>query len=118
MNERDVVGGNARPPFDPRAVSRKAERLLDKIDKARAEDEIEPITRFTLHEARHSFSTWMDHAGISPDRADRYMGHGRGTAQSRYRHLLPPQMIEDRKIFDTYLIGESSGKVVAISAAG
>lgn len=110
------VFGSDLSPFDPRAVSRKAERLLDKLDKARADDEIPPVSRFTLHEARHSFSTWMDHAGVSPDRANRYMGHSSSDAPSRYRHLLPAQMTEDQKIFDAYLSGAASGKVVALAA--
>ena len=112
------VFGSDLSPFDPRAVARKAERALDKIDKALADHELPPLTRYTLHEARHSFSTWMDHAGVSPDRANRYMGHSSSDAPSRYRHLLPTQMGEDRKLFDAYLSGAVAGKVVAISAAG
>lgn len=114
----EFVFGSDLSPFDPRAVSRKAERQLDKIDKARADDELPPVTRYTLHEARHSFSTWMDHSGISPDRANRYMGHSSSDAPSRYRHLLPAQMSEDQKAFDAYLSGAIAGKVVALSAAG
>lgn len=33
------------------------------------------IERITLHECRHSFSSYLDHAGVSETRADRYMGH-------------------------------------------
>ena len=105
-------------PFEPRALTRKAERALDATDKVRAGAEQPPLERFTLHEARHSFSTWMDHAGVSPDRADRYMGHSSGSVASRYRHLLPSQLAADRNLVDAYLAGTAEGKVVALAAAG
>jgi integrase len=62
-------------------LDRKAGRALkaenDRRTKEAEESEREPVLVewFGLHEARHSFSTFMDHAGISETRADRYMGH-------------------------------------------
>lgn len=108
-----VFGYADAVPFEPRAVSRKAERAWDAADRERDE----ALVRFTLHEARHSFSTWMDHAGVSPDRADRYMGHSSGSVASRYRHLLAAQMTEDARRVDEYLAGATAGKVVALAAA-
>ena len=67
---------------------------------------------FGLHEARHSFSTFMDHAGVSETRADRYMGHSARGVAGRYRHLLPGQIAEDAKRVDEYLAGTNAGKVV------
>jgi integrase len=72
---------------------------------------------FTLHEARHSFSTWMDHAGISEARCDRYMGHARGGVAGRNRQLLPAQIAEDAAKLDAYLTGASVGKVGRLAAA-
>jgi integrase len=69
-----------------------------------------------LHEARHSFSTWLDHAGISETRADRYMGHANPSVQARYRHQLEGQLDDDAASLDAYLSGSSAGKVVAIPA--
>jgi integrase len=112
-----VFGYAGRTPFEPRAVSRKAERAWAAADEKRAEQKQQPLVRFTPHEARHSFSTWLDHAGVSPDRADRYMGHSSGTAASRYRHLLPAQITEDAKNVDSYLAGVTAGKVVQLAAA-
>lgn len=118
----ELVFGRGTLPFDPRAVARKAERAWNAIDAKAAADAEErgekappPLDRFTLHEARHSFSTWLDHAGVSPDRADRYMGHSSGSVASRYRHLLPAQMAEDRKLLEAYIAGTTSGKVVALA---
>ena len=67
---------------------------------------------FGLHEARHSFSTFMDHAGVSEARADRYMGHSAPGVAGRYRHVLPEQIAEDAKRVDAYLAGATAGKVV------
>jgi integrase len=120
-----VFGSGAEGAFDARAVARKAERAWNGIDKARKdvakepgnEDAWAPLERFTPHEARHSFSTWMDHAGISPDRADRYMGHSSGSVSGRYRHLLAQQRDEDRRRLDSYLAGAVEGKIVALAVA-
>jgi integrase len=86
-------------PFEPRAVERKAQRALASGDE-----------RFTFHEARHSFSTWLDAAGISETRADRYMGHAAPGVAGRYRHQLPGQIAEDAKRVDAYLDGAAPGR--------
>jgi integrase len=120
-----VFGSGAEGAFDARAVARKAERAWDVIDQARKdaakeegdEDAWTPLARFTPHEARHSFATWMDHAGISSDRADRYMGHSSGSVSGRYRHLLTQQRDEDRRRLDSYLAGAVDGKIVALAIA-
>jgi integrase len=120
-----VFGGGSEEPFDARALTRKIERALAAIDKARTKEAEEaeeeppaPLYRWRLHEARHSFSTWMDHAGISADRADRYMGHSSGGVAARYRHLLLAQREEDRAKLDAYVAGAASGKVRQLAAAG
>jgi integrase len=110
------VGGDQ--PFEPRAIERKADRALTAENKRRKEEaeerEEEPtlVDSFTLHEARHSFSTFMDHAGVSETRADRYMGHSVPGVAGRYRHLLPGQIAEDASRLDEYLSGAVAGKVV------
>lgn len=123
-----VFGRGADTAFDPRAIARKAERAWTALDEARrakweeagAEqaNEPTPLVRFTFHEARHSFSTWLDHAGISEARADRYMGHSSGKVSGRYRHLLPTRIADDRAKLDAYLTGAIEGKVVAIRSVG
>jgi integrase len=119
----ELVFGGEGVPFEPRAVDRKASRAWNAADKKRADDaagrgeESVPLVRFTLREARHSFSTWLDHAGVSPDRADRYMGHSSGSVASRYRHLLPAQMAEDAKLVDGYLSGAAAGKVLPLAVS-
>jgi hypothetical protein len=70
------------------------------------------------HDARHSFSTALDHAGVSESRGGRYMGHSTGSVSGRNRHLLPGQIADDRQAFDEYLGGVTSGKVIQLAAAG
>jgi integrase len=107
-------GSTATLPFEPRNVERKAMRAL-KAENARREAQVrEPVAWFGLHEARHSFSTFMDHAGVSETRADRYMGHANASVAGRYRHLLPDQMAEDARRVDEYLAGTVAGKVVQL----
>jgi integrase len=67
-----------------------------------------------LHELRHAFSTFLDHAGVSETRADRYMGHSNASVQARYRHQLHGQLSEDAQRLDDYLTAAESGKVVVL----
>jgi integrase len=116
-------GSSLLTPFEPRNVERKARRAMKAENKKRAEAATETnikavlVEWYGLHEARHSFSTFMDHAGISEARADRYMGHAAPGVAGRYRHLLPGQIAEDARRVDEYLAGATAGKVVAIPAA-
>jgi len=114
------VFGGPTSPFDARSTERKARRLwsaengkrLKRTEETGAEAVL--VEWFGLHEARHSFSTFMDHAGISETRADRYMGHSALGVAGRYRHLLPGQISEDAKRVDEYLLGSTAGKVVEL----
>jgi integrase len=103
----EFVFGHGGLPFETRNIARKAERAYDAAGLEH---------RFTLHEARHSFSTFMDHAGISETPADRYMGHAARGVPGRYRHLLRGQMAEDTRRLDEYLAGTTTGKIVGLEA--
>jgi integrase len=70
------------------------------------------LTRITLHECRHSYSTFLDGAGISETRADRYMGHANHSVQNRYRH--PSRYAEDAELLDEYLSAGEARKVVSL----
>jgi integrase len=110
-------GSLAVSAFEPRSVERKARRAVKAENVRRAAAEELLLAWFGLHEARHSFSTFMDHAGVSETRADRYMGHAAPGVAGRYRHLLPGQLAEDARRVDEYLAGAVAGKVVAIGQA-
>jgi integrase len=110
-------GSTAVSAFEPRNIERKARRAWKAENDRRTEKELPAVEWFGLHEARHSFSTFLDHAGVSETRANRMMGHSDGTVAGRYRHLLPGQLTEDAKRLDAYLEGAGSGKVVGIHRA-
>jgi len=97
-----VFGRTPHAPFTPSFVQ-------DKADDAWAE-----LERVTLHECRHSYSTYLDAAGVSETRADRYMGHANPSVANRYRHQLEGQLAEDAARLDAYLSGAAAGKVVQL----
>jgi integrase len=69
-----------------------------------------------LHECRHSYSSFLDAAGVSETRADRYMGHSIRTVSGRYRHQLDGQLAEDAARLENYLAGAAVGKIVPLLA--
>jgi integrase len=112
-----VFGLTPSTAFEPKNITRKATAAWKAANEARAEAEQPAVEWFTLHQGRHSFSTFMDHAGVSETRADRYMGHSNPSVAGRYRHLLPGQLAEDARRVDEYLAGAVAGKVVQLSRA-
>ncbi len=94
--------GSETQPFDYDALNARAR-------KAWADAGLE---RIGLHECRHSFSTFLDAAGVSETRADRYMGHSNPSVANRYRH--PSQYAEDAARLDSYLSGAEAGKIVKL----
>ena len=71
-----------------------------------------PEPRITLHSCRHSYSTFLDAAGVSETRAD----HLHGPCPPRRAEPLPAprQYAEDAARLDAYLSGATSGKVVPL----
>jgi integrase len=112
-----LFGLTAETAFQAKNVARKASAAWKAANQQRARDDVALLEPITLHEARHSFSTFLDHAGVSEARADRYTGHSTGSVAGRYRHLLPAQILEDRKLLDAYLSEAIAGKVVPLAVA-
>jgi integrase len=110
------VFGSDSAPFAPGVATRRFDRALDALDAERAKRQEPPIVRFGLHEARHSYVTWLDNAGVSDTRAKRYSGHADGGVHDAYKHLRAAQYAEDASTLDAYLAGITSGKVVALGA--
>jgi integrase len=75
-----VFGRTASEPFTPTHVAERADDAWEDPG----------LARFTLHEGRHSFSTWLDAAGVSEERSDRYMGH---SARDRCEPLPTPPAV-------------------------
>jgi hypothetical protein len=94
--------GTTDKPFDYDALIARAKKAWDDAG----------LQRITLHECRHSFSTFLDAAGVSETRADIYMGHANHSVSRRYRH--PSQYAEDAARLDEYLSGAEAGKIVKL----
>jgi integrase len=93
-----VFGRTAELPFTPG----HPQDLADKAWKAAG------LERTTLHLLRHACGSFLNAAGISETRADRYMGHGRATVGDRYRHALKGQLVQDARRLDDYLHGRTA----------
>jgi integrase len=98
-----LFGKTATEPFVPWTIGQHA-------DTAWTAAELE---RVTLHQCRHGFDSFLDAAGVSEARADRYMGHAQNTVGDRYRHRLRGQLADDANRLDEYLHGEVA-EVIAL----
>jgi integrase len=116
-----VFGRTADQPFVPNSVRRHAEKAWVVaavgafLTRTAPAVELVPIE---LHACRHSYATWLDHAGVSEIRAARYLGHSLGSVTAGYTHRLEAQLAEDGRRIEEYLSGAASGKVVALAQAG
>jgi integrase len=101
-----VFGRTGSDPFTPSYLRKRALKAWVEVKRPP-----------TLHELRHTYSTWLDSAGISETRADRYMGHADGGVARRYRHQLEHQLREDAERIEAWIAGAIEGKVVALPRA-
>jgi integrase len=111
-----LFGRGPSSPFTPSYIRKRAAAAWEAANAERAKEGREPLVPIGLHELRHSYSTYLDAAGISETRADRYMGHANPSVANRYRHQLEGQLAEDARRLDEYLSGAVSGKVVRLHA--
>jgi integrase len=112
-----IFGRTPGAPFTDSFLRARARAAWDAENVKRAERELEPLQGIGFHECRHSFSSFMDAAGISETRADRYMGHSNGSVSHRYRHQLQGQLAEDAARLGEYLAGSASGKIATLPQA-
>lgn len=89
-------------------------RLSFEALQVRADDAWPDGERFTAHELRHTFATWLDAAGVRGTVRSMLLGHSTGprdgaaAVTGRYTHALPGDLERAREQLDTYLIRESS----------
>ena len=76
------------------------------------------LDRFTPHEGRHSFLTFLDAvASISDVRAKRYAGHSDKSMTSRYTHPFEAQAPLDAAALDEWL-SRDAAPVVSLPIVG
>jgi integrase len=62
------------------------------------------LERITLHEARHTFASYMIGAGVNVKALSTYMGHANiSITLDRYGHLMPGNEDEAAGLLDAYL---------------
>jgi integrase len=103
-----VFGETAMRPFDYFKTTARAYKAWKDAK----------LERITLHECRHSFRSYLDYAGISEARCDRYLGHASHTVGRRYTHAFESQLVADASALDEYLDGAADGKIVPLVAVG
>jgi integrase len=89
-----VFGRTASTPFDPKVVT----RVADKAWKAAG------LERITLHEARHTAVSLLVGAGVNVKAISTYMGHANiSITLDRYAHLFPNAEDEAAARLDQFL---------------
>lgn len=102
-----MFGESATRPFDYGKTTRRAYSAFKSAG----------LPRIALHEARHSFRSYLDAiAVISDTRIDRYLGHADGSMRARYTHAFKGQLADDAAALDEYLEGAIEGKIVKLAA--
>jgi integrase len=102
-----VFGRTSEQPFNPSSVWLRA-------DTAWKNAKLAPIG---LHEARHTFASFMIAAGVNAKALATYMGHSSVTTTfDRYGHLMPGNESEAAALLDAYLTGAHTGAQTAETA--
>jgi integrase len=92
-------------PFDPGTAVRHA----DNAWKAAK------LERVTLHEARHTFASYMIAAGVNAKALSSYMGHANiSITLDRYGHLMPGNEDEAADLLDAYLASARERVLTAV----
>jgi integrase len=89
-----TFGKTATVPFDPGTAVRHADNAWENAK----------LERITLHEARHTFASYMIAAGVNAKALSTYMGHANiSITLDRYGHLMPGNEDEAAALLDGYL---------------
>jgi len=89
-----VFGRTATLPFAPSSVDQRAKRVCKDAG----------LRGIGLHEARHTYASYLIAAGIDVKAISEYMGHASvAFTYDRYGHLLPGSHAENAAKLDTYL---------------
>jgi integrase len=95
------------------------DQLQKRVRKTWQELDREPIG---LQDARHTFATWLDHAGVSPKVASVLMGHKAPRRQfdvapitlRLYTHVLPGEMERARDRLEAFLASREHEEGVGV----
>lgn len=89
-----VFGEKTGKPFQAATIYRRADRVW----------EAESMTRLRLHQARHSYASFMIAAGVNAKALSCFMGHSSiKVTFDLYGHLMPGTEAEAAALMDAYL---------------
>ena len=89
-----VFGRTATLPFAPSSVDQRAKRVWKRAG----------LRGIGLHEARHTYASYLIAAGVDMKAISEYMGHTSvAFTYDRYGHLLPGSHAENAAKLDAYL---------------
>jgi len=95
--EDRIFGATAESPFNPRALTDRADRTW----KAAG------LERITPHECRHTYAALMIAAGVNAKALSTFMGHANiSITLDKYGHLMPGSEDEAAGLLDAYLAAE------------
>jgi integrase len=108
-----VFGRTAEVPFAPSTAADRAARAWETanaaaVERAREEGRklapTELLVPIGLHEARHTYASYLIAAGVEMKAISTYMGHSSvAFTYDRYGHLLPGSTAENAAKLDAYL---------------
>lgn len=89
-----VFGDNHGKPFQAATICRRADRVW----------EAQALGRLRLHQARHTYASFMIAAGVNAKALSSFMGHSSiKVTFDLYGHLMPGTEAEAAILLDTYL---------------
>lgn len=104
-----VFGDKSGKPFQAATIYRRADRAW----RAQA------LGRLRLHQARHTYASFMIAAGVNAKALSSFMGHSSiKVTFDLYGHLMPGTEAEAAALLDTYLSSqtrEAASEVRAVS---
>lgn len=112
--------GRVCPPRKESASGTISLDMLQKrVHRKWADSDLRPIG---LQDSRHTAATWLDHAGVSPKVASKYMGHKAPKLQPgaapitlrRYTHVLDGELERARELLDAFLAEREQGEHSAL----
>ena len=97
-----VFGRTAELPFSPATAADRAKRAWNAANaQTKPGAELVPIG---LHEARHTYASYLIAAGVEMKAIATYMGHSSvAFTYDRYGHLLPDSLAENAAKLDAFL---------------
>lgn len=109
IDEALVFGVTANVPFQATVVYRRADKAWEKAG----------LRRLRLHQARHTYASFMIAAGVNAKALSAFMGHSSiKVTFDLYGHLMPGTEAEAAAMLDRYLAASVNEGIGTARSAG